>query len=51
VFTDEQKSLARELLRAHESHVERHYADTLFELEMRLGLDDEQVYKLIEEVQ
>ena len=50
MFTDEQKELAGRAFRDYESRIQMIWDDTLFELGMRLGLTDEQVEALMEEV-
>lgn len=50
-FTEEQKELARRLVRDNERRTEMMYDDMQGELAMRLGLDDDEVFELIEQVE
>lgn len=51
MFTDEQKAVAREAAEYYERRIEMMWDDMKFELEMKLGLEPEQVHDLLEEVQ
>lgn len=47
-FTPEQIARARSAVLSHERHCEQHYEDTKFELQLALGLDDDEVDELME---
>lgn len=50
-FTDEQKELARSIMRDAQRRAEMVIEDAEGEIEMRLGLEGDEVYELLEAIE
>lgn len=50
MFTEEQKQVAGKAFRDYENRIQMIWDDMLFELSLQLGLEDDEVEKLMEEV-